>query len=63
MPQVDVWVSRDLDSRFSDREAAAVAEWLASDEPFHAMRDHPGHEAALLGNELINVRSPKFWHK
>ena len=30
-PQVDIFFSRDLDSRISDREAAAVSEFLKSD--------------------------------
>merc|ERR1719431_1051297 len=37
-PTVDIMISRDLDSRFSPREAAAVSDWLASDHPFHIMR-------------------------
>ena len=39
--QVDVLLSRDLDSGIIDREAAAVQEWLKSDKDFHFMRDHP----------------------
>ena len=40
---IDVFFSRDLDSRINDREAAAVKEFLASDESdLHVMRDHPG---------------------
>ena len=48
-PQVDVYACRDLDSRFSDREVAAVKEWLESDMPIHSMRDHPAHLTPLLG--------------
>ena len=40
-PGVEVVMSRDLDSRFTAREAAAVREWLSSDKTLHAMRDHP----------------------
>lgn len=47
--QVDLFNSRDLDSRFSDRELAAVNEWLASGASIHAMRDHPAHGTAMLG--------------
>ncbi len=47
--QVDVFVSRDLDSRMQLREAAAVAEWLRSDEPVHSMRDYPYHLSVLMG--------------
>ena len=50
-PQVDVMVSRDLDSLISAREAAAVQEWLASDKQIHVMRDHPHHGTVMLGGE------------
>ncbi|TRY79883.1 hypothetical protein TCAL_05108, partial [Tigriopus californicus] len=46
---VDLYASRDLDSRFSLREQAAVQEWLDSDEPMHIMRDHPRHKIEILG--------------
>jgi hypothetical protein len=42
-------VSRDTDSRLSEREKAAVDEWLNSDKDFHIMRDHPYHATAILG--------------
>lgn len=45
----DVMISRDVDSRLSYREKAAVDEWLASDKDFHIMRDHPYHAIAILG--------------
>jgi hypothetical protein len=48
-PDVDVFLSRDCDSRFSDREVAAINEWLASDKDFHIMRDHPYHTVPILG--------------
>ena len=48
-PQVDLFLSRDLDSRFSAREVAAVSEWLESGQPIHSMRDHPQHRTPLLG--------------
>ena len=49
-PQVDVFLSRDLDSRFSEREVAAVTEWLdKSEEPIHSMRDHMSHNVPMLG--------------
>lgn len=46
---VDVFVSRDCDSRLSDREFQAVQEWLESDKQFHAMRDNPAHAIPVLG--------------
>lgn len=46
---VDAMISRDCDSRLSEREAAAVNEWLESDKGFHIMRDHPWHGSHMLG--------------
>ena len=40
---VSAFISRDVDSRLSSRERAAVAEWENSSMPFHVMRDHPSH--------------------
>lgn len=48
-PEVDVFLSRDTDSRISQRESDAVFEWLKSDKDFHIMRDHPYHNAKILG--------------
>ena len=48
-PQVDIYMCRDLDSRFSQREVEAVKEWLEADKPLHSMRDHPAHNTPLLG--------------
>ena len=48
-PQVSVVMSRDLDSRITEREAAAVREWLESNRSLHAMRDHPWHGVPIMG--------------
>ena len=48
-PEVDVFLSRDCDSRISEREVVAVSEWLNSDKDFHIMRDHPYHTVPILG--------------
>lgn len=45
----DIMISRDTDSRLSLREKLAVDEWLMSDKDFHIMRDHPYHNAVILG--------------
>ena len=50
--KVDKYVSRDLDSRITAREAAAVTEWLDpkySTSPLHAMRDSPRQGVPYLG--------------
>ena len=47
--QVDILLSRDLDSRFTAREVSAVKEWRENSSlPVHSMRDHPGHGTGLL---------------
>jgi hypothetical protein len=46
---VDIMLSRDCDSRISDREIAAINEWINSDKDFHIMRDHPYHNVPILG--------------
>jgi hypothetical protein len=48
--QVSAYLSRDLDSRLSSRETAAVADWLATGRAFHFMRDHPDHGTHILGS-------------
>lgn len=48
-PEVNFFLSRDCDSRLSEREFSAVNEWLESDKDFHIMRDHPYHSVAILG--------------
>lgn len=42
-PDVKISVSRDADSRVSDKEYQAVLEWESSDLPLHSMRDHRFH--------------------
>ena len=47
-PGVEAVLSRDLDSRLTAREAAAVTQWLEETSlPFHVMRDHPQHRTAV----------------
>lgn len=45
----DIMLSRDTDSRLSNREKEAVDEWLASGYNFHIQRDHPLHKTRILG--------------
>lgn len=44
----DVVLSRDLDSRLSTREKAAVEQWIESDKTLHIMRDHPAHDYPIM---------------
>ena len=46
---VNIFLSRDCDSRLSEREKNAINEWLESDKDFHIMRDHPYHTSPILG--------------
>jgi hypothetical protein len=47
-PNVDVFISRDVDSIIWPREVDAVAEWLKSNFTFHVMRDHKFHGSIIL---------------
>eukprot|EP00095_Tigriopus_kingsejongensis_P001459 maker-scaffold288_size220435-snap-gene-0.9 protein:Tk01459 transcript:maker-scaffold288_size220435-snap-gene-0.9-mRNA-1 annotation:"hypothetical protein DAPPUDRAFT_96285" len=63
-PQVEVMFSRDLDSRISDREVAAVEEFLNSTATFHVMRDHPAHSSEVMGGTWgakLNLERSKFF--
>lgn len=48
-PDVNIMICRDTDSRLSNREAEAVKEFENSHMMFHIMRDHPYHNAFVLG--------------
>ena len=45
---IDIMISRDVDSRLTVREKMAVDEWIKSDKGFHIMRDHPQHNTHIL---------------
>jgi protein O-GlcNAc transferase len=46
--EIGILLSRDCDSRFSDREIWAIKQWIESDKDFHIMRDHPYHAVPIL---------------
>ena len=48
-PDVEIMMSRDTDTRFTQREILAVNEWLISINEFNIMRDHPHHYFCILG--------------
>ena len=54
---VDVFCSRDIDSRLSLRERIAVEEWLKSGKMFHVMRDHPSHSNFAMSGGMWCARS------
>ncbi|XP_047471543.1 uncharacterized protein LOC125026981 [Penaeus chinensis] len=45
---LSVMVVRDTDSKITERESRAVAEWLTYNTSFHLMRDHPFHVSPVL---------------
>jgi hypothetical protein len=47
------FISRDADSRLSQREADAVAEWEDSEKVLHIMRDHPHHGSPAHGKPVL----------
>ena len=56
---VEVMLSRDVDSRLNVREKHAVDEWIKSDKSFHIMRDHPWHGTQILGG-MWGAKYPKL---
>lgn len=59
-PNVDVVISRDVDSVIRQREVTAVKQWLASNYTFHLMRDHTAHDVIILAGMLFLPRKAKF---
>lgn len=71
---VQIFMSRDTDSRIGIREQCIVNEWIVSDKKLHIIRDHPYHDVKMLGgmwglkDKIIDVQkliyqfkqSPKF---
>lgn len=48
-PDIERFIVRDLDSKFTKREVRMVDEWTASGKPFHIVRDNPSHNVTILG--------------
>jgi hypothetical protein len=47
---VDVMIVRDCDSRVSERDVAAINDFIGSDKSYHIVRDHPiGHHYPING--------------
>ncbi len=51
-PNVDIFMSRDVDSIIWRREVDAVEEWLRSNYTFHLMRDHQSHGVIILAGKI-----------
>ena len=58
--EVELFISRDGDSRLSVREANLVNEWIASDKEFHIIRDHAGHLEPILAG-MFGVKRGSFY--
>lgn len=64
-PDVDYFISRDCDSRLSERDEIAVNEWIESGKSFHILREHPiGHSWPInagmwgaIGGSIPNFKS------
>ena len=52
-PNVDLFISRDVDSIIFRREVDAVEDWLKSNYTFHLMRDHRGHGSIILAGYFM----------
>lgn len=61
---VEFFISRDCDSRISERDKIAVDEWIDSGKSFHILREHPiGHYWPInagmwgaKGNSILNIK-------
>jgi hypothetical protein len=56
---IDIFLSRDADSRITDREIKFVNEFIESDKSFHIIRDNPGHGTEILGG-TFGVKVKEF---
>jgi hypothetical protein len=57
-PAVDRFIVRDVDSRLTRRDAAAVGAWIRSGRPFQCIRDHPSHAGFAVSGGLWGGRAP-----
>jgi len=64
--RVDYFLVRDADARLSEREAAAVREWVSMAEQqisaFHCIRDHPKHADQAIVDGLWGGRPRLLRH-
>lgn len=56
---IDIFLSRDADSRITDREMRFVNQWITSEKIFHIIRDHPYHRIEILGG-TFGVKVKEF---
>lgn len=53
---IELMISRDTDSRFTEREVIAVQKWIESDKSAHIMRDHPYHGGFPMLAGMFGIR-------
>jgi hypothetical protein len=59
-PNVEMFISRDCDSRINYREAEAVKEWIESGKTIHCMHDHPYHWPVPMLGGMWGARTGKI---
>lgn len=59
---VECWISRDADSRLSEREYKLVEEWLNSGKTLHSIRDHRCHMHCIMGG-MFGINNKLFHSK
>lgn len=57
---VELFISRDCDSRISHRESEAVYQWIKSENTLHIMRDHPCHYQYAVYGGLFGLKDFKL---
>lgn len=46
---IERFIVRDTDSKFTNREVRMVDEWISTTKPFHIIRDCESHQTTILG--------------
>jgi len=59
---IDIFISRDADSRITDREIKFINDFISSNKSFHIIRDHPEHIPVILGG-MFGVKVKEFNNK
>lgn len=60
-PEVELMMSRDVDTQILLREKLAVDEWINSGKLLHIMRDHPWHRYYIQGGMFGVRKSDISW--
>ena len=62
-PDVELNLSRDVDTQILLREKLAVDEWIKSDKLLHIMRDHPWHKFPIQAGMFGVKKSSINWEE